>query len=121
MRPQGTFPGSGNQLCHPTTTTLNREDPDNSSLETFIDNELQYGLQTAVEAKVLADINATSGIQAQGYATSVLTTLRKGLTKLETTGYTPLCRIRHKSANLTMITSPRAQRRLHQSAHKSKT
>jgi hypothetical protein len=24
----GPFPGSGNQPCHPTTTTLNREDPD---------------------------------------------------------------------------------------------
>ena len=59
---------------------------DNSSLETFVDNELEYGMQTAVEAKVLADVNATSGIQTQAYATSVLTTLRKGLTKLETAG-----------------------------------
>ena len=41
----------------------------------------------AVEAKVLADINGTSGIQTQPYATSVLATLRKGLTKLETAGY----------------------------------
>ena len=46
-----------------------------------------YGLQVAVEAKVLTDINATSGIQTQAYATSVLATLRKGLTKLETAGY----------------------------------
>ena len=34
---------------------------DNSALETFVENELQYGLQVAVEAKVLADVNATAG------------------------------------------------------------
>ena len=60
---------------------------DNSALETFVENELQYGLQVAVETKVLTDINGTSGIQTQAYATSVLATLRKGLTKLETAGY----------------------------------
>ncbi len=60
----------------------------NTALETFVDNELRFGLQVAVEAKVLADINGTSGIQTQPYATSVLATLRKGLTKLETAGYT---------------------------------
>ena len=60
---------------------------DNSALETFVENELRYGLQVAVEAKVLADVNATSGIQLQAYATSVLATLRKGLTKLEVSGY----------------------------------
>ena len=41
---------------------------DNSALETFVDNELQYGLQVAVEAKVLADVNGTSGIQTQTYS-----------------------------------------------------
>jgi Protein of unknown function (DUF3304) len=40
-----------------------------------------------VEAKVLTDVNATSGIRIQAYATSVLTTLRNGVTKLETSGY----------------------------------
>ena len=29
---------------------------DNGALETFLENELQYGLQVAVEAKVLADV-----------------------------------------------------------------
>jgi hypothetical protein len=48
---------------------------------------LTFGLQVAVAAKVLADVNATSGIQTQAYATSVLPTLRKGLTKRETAGY----------------------------------
>jgi hypothetical protein len=60
---------------------------DQVSLETFISSELDYGLRLAVEAKVLTDINGTSGIQTQTYSTSVLTTLRKGLTKLETAGY----------------------------------
>ena len=61
---------------------------DNSSLEQFLAGELEFGLQTAVEAKVLTDVNATSGIQTQTYATSVLATLRKGMTKLEQAGYT---------------------------------
>ena len=50
---------------------------DQVSLETFVYNELGYGLRLAVEAKVLADVNGTSGIQTQAYATSGLTTLRK--------------------------------------------
>ena len=50
---------------------------------------LRYGLKVAVEAKVLADVNGTSGIQSQTYATSVLTMLRKGITKLEVAGYSP--------------------------------
>ena len=60
---------------------------DNSSLEAFLAGELEFGLRTAVEAKVLTDVNATSGIQTQAYATSVLATLRKGITKLEQAGY----------------------------------
>jgi hypothetical protein len=52
----------------------------------ILDNEMTFDLQLAVEAKALTDINATSGIQTQAYATSVLTTLRKGLTTLETAG-----------------------------------
>ena len=59
---------------------------DQVSLDTFVSNELDYGLRLAVEAKVLADVNGTSGIQTQAYATSVLTVLRKSITKLETTG-----------------------------------
>ena len=35
---------------------------------------------------MLTDINATSGIQTQAYGISVLTTLRKGLTKLGAAG-----------------------------------
>ena len=62
---------------------------DQVSLETFISSELEYGLRLALEAKVLADVNGTSGIQTQAYATNVLTVLRKSITKLETAGYTP--------------------------------
>ena len=61
---------------------------DSVALQMFVENEMTFGLQLAVEAKVLSDVNATSGIQVQAYATSVPTTLRKGLTKLETAGYT---------------------------------
>ena len=68
---------------------------DNAALEAFLASELEYGLRTAVEAKVLADVNGTSGIQTQAYATSVLATLRKGITKLETAGYTPSAFVLH--------------------------
>lgn len=59
---------------------------DTVSLSEFIDAELDFGLRVALEAKVLADINATSGIQTQTFSTSVLQTIRKGITKLETAG-----------------------------------
>lgn len=62
---------------------------DEASLSAFIDAEMEFGLRVALEAKVLADINGTSGIQSQTFATSVLATLRKGITKLETAGYAP--------------------------------
>jgi hypothetical protein len=70
---------------------------DVNALQAFVDAELHYGLQVAVEAKVLADVNGTSGIQAQIYATSVLVTLRKGLTKLETAGYAAGAIVLHPS------------------------
>jgi hypothetical protein len=35
---------------------------DNDALVTFIDAELRYGLQVAIENKVLADVNAVSGL-----------------------------------------------------------
>lgn len=62
---------------------------DNQSLQQFLTNELQYGLQVAVEAKVLTDISATDGIQAEVFDTSALVTLRKAITKLEVAGHTP--------------------------------
>jgi HK97 family phage major capsid protein len=60
---------------------------DNTSLEVFLDNELRYGLAVAVEAKVISDVNGTTGIQTPAYATSVLATIRHGVTLLESSGY----------------------------------
>ena len=57
-------------------------------MEAFLRNE-RVRLRLAVEANVMTDVNATSGIQTQAYATSVLTTLRKGINKLEVAGFTP--------------------------------
>jgi hypothetical protein len=62
---------------------------DSGALEQFVDAELEFGLSKAVEAKVIADVNATSGIQTQAWSTSIAQTLRKSLTKLEVAGYTP--------------------------------
>lgn len=62
---------------------------DRKEIQDFLKSEMAYGLQLAIESKVLADINATSGIQTQDFDTSILVTLRKSLTKLEANGYTP--------------------------------
>jgi hypothetical protein len=68
---------------------------DAPSVAAFIDAELRFGLSVAVEAKVVADINATSGVQNQAYSTSVLQTIRKSITKLEITGYAPAAIVMH--------------------------
>ncbi len=68
---------------------------DAPSLRTFLQDELAYGLRLAVESKVLADINATSGLQLQEFDTNALTTLRKSITKLETFGYRPAAAVMH--------------------------
>ena len=38
---------------------------DSVALQMFVENEMTFGLQLAVEAKVLSDVNSTSGIQVQ--------------------------------------------------------
>lgn len=68
---------------------------DNRMLQGFISSELHFGLERAVEAKALADINGTSGIATQAWATSIPVTLRKALTQLETTGYTASAFVLH--------------------------
>ena len=60
---------------------------DSPALQQFLTTELTYRLQVAVEAAALATINATSGIMVQAYDTSVLATLRKSLTVVESQGY----------------------------------
>jgi HK97 family phage major capsid protein len=70
---------------------------DNATLEQFISGELNYGLRRAVEAKVLSEIDATSGIVTQAFATSIPVTLRKSLTALETSGYVASAIVLHPS------------------------
>jgi len=67
------------------------------AIERFVDAELTFGLLRAVEAKVVADINDTSGIQTQAWSVSIAQTLRKSLTKLEVAGYTPGAILLHPS------------------------
>jgi hypothetical protein len=55
----------------------------------FIGSELLYGLQTAVQAKIISDIAGTSGIDTQAFATDIKTTMRKGITKFEANGFVP--------------------------------
>jgi HK97 family phage major capsid protein len=62
---------------------------DNEAVEVFVNNELEYGLRAAIEAKLLGDVDGTSGIQEQDYSTSIVETIRKGLTKLEIAGHAP--------------------------------
>ncbi|GLP75682.1 hypothetical protein TUM20983_27920 [Mycobacterium antarcticum] len=50
-----------------------------------------------MENKVLADINGTSGIVTQAYATSVQATIRKSMTVLEIAGYTASAIVLHPS------------------------
>jgi HK97 family phage prohead protease/HK97 family phage major capsid protein len=68
---------------------------DNANLEQFVGDEMVYGLQVAIENQVingngtapaLRGILATSGIQTQVFATDILTSIRKGITKLESQG-----------------------------------
>lgn len=62
---------------------------DNAAIEQFVDAELEFGLRKAIETKVISDVNATSGIQTQAFSTSIIETIRKGLTKIEVAGYSP--------------------------------
>ena len=68
-----------------------------TSIEAFVDSELSYGLNLAVEAKVVSDVNGTSGIQTQAFSSSIVQTIRKALTKIEVAGYTPGAIVLHPS------------------------
>ncbi|OBF86959.1 hypothetical protein A5791_19895 [Mycobacterium sp. 852002-51163_SCH5372311] len=88
---------------------------DAASLKPFMQEELSYGLRAAVEAKVLADINATSGIQTQAYSNSILETLRKSITKIEAAGYEPSAIVMHpldfEAVELALVTTTAVQYR----------
>ena len=70
---------------------------DSPALQAFLGNELAYGLSLAVEAMAIADIAGASGIQSQAFSTSVLQTLRKSVTRLESNGYPPATFVLHPS------------------------
>jgi hypothetical protein len=59
---------------------------DNAALQRFVMDELLFGIHQAIERKVIADINAQSGIQTMAFSTSALMTLRRSLTLLEGAG-----------------------------------
>ncbi|ETD31214.1 phage major capsid protein [Williamsia sp. D3] len=70
---------------------------DNRSLQGFVQTEMQYGLERAVENQVINGDGTTpnlrgllnqSGLQVQPFATDATVTVRKGITALETLGYT---------------------------------
>lgn len=69
---------------------------DLQSLGSFVQDEMMYGLDRAVEAQVLngdgvgpnlTGLLNTSGVQLQAFSADATTTVRKGLTKLEMIGY----------------------------------
>jgi HK97 family phage major capsid protein len=59
---------------------------DTPGLQSFIASELGYGLATAVEAKALADVAATTGIQTPAAGADVFATTRHAVTLLENVG-----------------------------------
>jgi HK97 family phage prohead protease len=74
---------------------LNDGSPQGNLLR-FVEDEMLYGLRLALEEQILVGdgsgenftgITETSGIQTQAFDTDVLTSVRKGLTKLFTQGY----------------------------------
>ncbi|MEV6931744.1 phage major capsid protein [Dactylosporangium sp. NPDC051485] len=65
-------------------------------LEQWVSSELLYGLEVALEAEILTGngtgehltgLNNISGVQVQTFATNVITTTRKAVTRLENYGY----------------------------------
>ncbi|MDH3026410.1 HK97 family phage prohead protease [Gordonia alkanivorans] len=71
---------------------------DNANLEGFVESEMLFGLRAALEDQIingsgtapnLRGLLNTSGIQTQSFSSSALTSIRKGITKLESLGYTP--------------------------------
>ncbi|MGB3885147.1 MAG: phage major capsid protein [Gordonia sp. (in: high G+C Gram-positive bacteria)] len=68
---------------------------DNDELVSFVDSEMLYGLQVAVEDQILngtgsgnnlKGILATAGTESQGFDTDPITTARKAITKLTKAG-----------------------------------
>lgn len=79
---------------------------DNANLARFIEDELRYGLASAVTAQLLTGdgtgenlegLTVASGTQTQAYVTSPIVTARAALTKLEVVGLTGLAYVLHPS------------------------
>ncbi|MCD9145788.1 phage major capsid protein [Streptomyces albireticuli] len=76
---------------------ISRQDLDDAPmLRTFIDQEMRLGLELALEDEIvngdgtgehMTGIANVSGSQSQAFATDILTTARKAITKLEQFGY----------------------------------
>jgi HK97 family phage major capsid protein len=62
---------------------------DSNALQAWVEGELAYMVEAAVENKIVTDVSDASGIQVQDWATNVVTTLRKAVTKLQSAGWTP--------------------------------
>ncbi|MDV7135381.1 phage major capsid family protein [Williamsia muralis] len=69
---------------------------DASMLSQFLESELRYGLAVEIERLVVNGVLATdgmtgilqtSGVQVQPFATDIITSVRKAITKLETVGH----------------------------------
>lgn len=79
---------------------------DNANLARFIEDELRYGLASAVTAQLLTGtglgenlegLTVATGTQTQAYVTSPIVTARAALTKLEVVGLTGLAYVLHPS------------------------
>jgi HK97 family phage prohead protease/HK97 family phage major capsid protein len=83
-------------VAHISDPLGNYELSDSAVLEQFVLDELLYGLRRGLEAQIVAGdgtgenmtgILETSGIVEQAFVTDALTSIRKGLTTLDVSGY----------------------------------
>ncbi|GEK03508.1 phage major capsid protein [Streptomyces sp. 1-11] len=83
-------------IAHLSEPIAKQDLDDVSMLRTFIDQEMRLGLDLALENEILngsgsgehfTGLTNVSGAQVQAFATNVLTTTRKAVTKLERYGY----------------------------------
>jgi HK97 family phage major capsid protein len=71
------------QFAHMSEYVPNALFQDASMLMGWLQSELAYGLDLAVEADAIATIIADGGIQTQPFATDIFTTVRKAVTKMQ--------------------------------------
>lgn len=86
-------------IAHLSDPIVNRMFADAAWLDSWLAHEMQYGIQLALEQQVLygtgyqndeiGGIFAASGLEVQDFDSDLLTTCRKAITKLESTGIKP--------------------------------